>query len=106
MNFVTGCSLTAQGNNAILGVTCRLSKERHLIACHSGEGGTSAEATVWLLLKHVWKLHGLFESVVSDRGTQFVSDMWACLCKILGIQHKLSTAHHPQTDGQSENSNQ
>ena len=32
--------------------------------------------------------------------------MWTCLCKILGIQRKLSTAYHPQTDGQSKNFNQ
>ena len=106
MNFVTDCPLTAQGNNTILRVTCRLSKKRHFITYHSEEGGTSAEATVWLILKHVWKLHELFESVVSDRGTQSVSDMWTCLCKILGIQHKLSTVYHPQTDSQSENFNQ
>ena len=43
---------------------------------------------------------------MSDRGTQFVSDMWKCFCQILGIKRKLSTAYHPKTDGQSENTNQ
>ena len=106
MDFVTGCPLTAQGNNAILGVTCQLIKKQYFIACHSGKRGTSAKATAWLILEFVWKLYRLFESAVSDQGTQFVLDMWTCLCKILGIQRKLSTAYHPQTDGQSKNSNQ
>jgi len=51
-------------------------------------------------------LHGLPESVVSDRGPQFAAELTKELNKMLGIQMKLSTAFHPQTDGQTEHMNQ
>ena len=105
MDFVTDLP-ESQGMNAILTVTDRLSKERHFIACRAGDRGTSVEATAQMLLEHVWKYHGLPLSIVSDRGPQFASDVWKCFCKILGIKRKLSTAYHPETDGQSENTNQ
>ena len=65
----------------------------------------------------MWKLHGLPESVVSDRGPQFAAELTKELNKMLGIQTKelnkmlgiqtkLSTAFHPQTDGQTERMNQ
>ena len=79
---------------------------RHFIACRAGDLGTSSEATAKMLLHHVWKHHGLPDFIVSDRGTQFVSDVWNRLCEILNIKRKLSTAYHPETDGQSENTNQ
>jgi transposase InsO family protein len=105
IDFVTRLPMS-NGYNTILMVVYRLTKMCHLIPCVSdGEGGTSTEKTVELILKHVWKLHGLPSSIVSDRGPQFVADMWQHLCQLLKIQAKLSTAHHPQTDGQSEISN-
>ena len=51
-------------------------------------------------------MHGLPESIVSDRGVQFVVKMMKQLNHLLGIQTKLSTAYYPQTDGQMERINQ
>jgi len=51
-------------------------------------------------------LHGLPESIISDRGVWFVVGMMRQLNNLLGIQTKLSTAYHPQTDGQTERINQ
>jgi len=51
-------------------------------------------------------LHGLPESVISDRGPQFVAEMTKELNKMLGIETKLSMAYHPKTDGQTERTNQ
>ena len=51
---------------------------------------------------NVWKLHGLPESVVLDRGSQFAAELTKELNRMLEIQMKLSTAFHPQTDGQTE----
>jgi len=51
-------------------------------------------------------LHGLPESIISDRGVQFAAGMMKELNNLLGIQTKLSTAYHPQTDGQTERINQ
>ena len=49
----------------------------------------------------VWH-HGLPNSIVSDRGSLFTSKFWSLLCYFLEVKHGLSTAFHPQTDGQTE----
>jgi len=51
-------------------------------------------------------LYRLLESIISDRGVQFVAEIMRELNNLLGIQMKLSTAYHPQTDGQTERINQ
>ena len=106
LDFVVGLPRCSDRYNAILMVIDRLSKERHYIPCDTENDGTSAEATAKMLIQHVWKLHGLPLTIVSDRGPQFISIVWKTLCKILGIVSKLSTAFHPETDGQSEIANQ
>jgi len=68
--------------------------------------GTSAEGLARLFWDNVWKLHGLPESVVSDRGPQFAAELTKELNRMLGIKTKLSMAFHPQTDGQTERINQ
>jgi len=67
---------------------------------------TLAEGLARLFRDHVWKLHGLPESIISDRGAQFVANLMKELNQMLGIETKLSTAFHPQTDGQTERTNQ
>ena len=104
LDFVTGLP-SSNGYNAVLMVVDRLTKERHYIPCTTDENGTTAEATAYLLLNNVWKLHGLPLSLTSDRGPQFISGVWKNLCKVLGIKANLSTAFHPETDGQSEIAN-
>jgi len=54
----------------------------------------------------MWKLHGLPESIISDRGPQFAAGLMRELNEMLGIKSKLSTVFHPQTDGQTERVNQ
>jgi len=66
----------------------------------------SVEGLVKLFQDHIWKLHRLPESIVSDRGVQFVVGMIKELNYLLGIQTKLSTAYYPQTNGQTERINQ
>jgi transposase InsO family protein len=66
----------------------------------------NAEGTALLFLKEVWKHHGTPWVVVSDRGPQFVTRFTCELYKLLGIKLALSTAYHPQTDGQTEHINQ
>jgi len=67
---------------------------------------TSAEGLTKLFWDHVWKLHGLPESIISDRRVQFVAEMMKELNNLLEIQTKLLMAYHPQTDGQMERINQ
>ena len=67
---------------------------------------TSEEGLARLFRDNVWKLHGLPESIISDRGPQFAAGLMKELNEMLGIKSKLSTAFHPQTDGQTERVNQ
>jgi len=101
-DFITKLPL-AQGYDAILVICDRFSKMAHFIATTEK---TSAEGLARLFRDHVWKLHGLPESIISDQGAQFVAGMMKKLNNLLGIQTRLSTAYHPQTDGQTERINQ
>jgi len=67
---------------------------------------TLAEGLARLFRDNVWKLHGLLESIISDRGPQFVAGLIRELNKMLGIESKLSTAFYPQTNRQTERVNQ
>ncbi|MBW0480077.1 hypothetical protein O181_019792 [Austropuccinia psidii MF-1] len=59
-----------------------------------------------IFISHVFSKHGLPVSIVSDRGSLFVSSFWTQLCQKLKISRDLSTAFHPETDGQTERVNQ
>jgi len=101
-NFITKLPL-AQGYNAILVVCNRFSKMVHFIATMEK---TSAEGLAKLFQDHIWKLHRLPESIISDREVQFAAGMMRELNNLLEIQTKLLIAYHPQTDGQTERINQ
>ena len=101
-DFITKLPL-AQGYNAILVVVDRFTKIGHFIPTIEK---TSAEGLVCLFRDNVWKLHGLPDSIISDRGPQFAVGIMKELNHMLGIKTKLSTAFHPQTDGQTERMNQ
>jgi len=93
----------AQGYDLILVVADRLTKMVHFIPTTEK---TLAEGLARLFRNNVWKLHGLPESIISDREPQFVARLMWELNAMLGIKSKLSTAFHPQTDGQTERVNQ
>ena len=102
VDFITKLLVVA-GKDAILVVCNRLLKMTHFVAMTEG---TLAEGLARLLQDNVWKLHGLPESVVLDRGPQFAAELMKELNRMLGIKTKLSMAFHPQTDGQTERMNQ
>ena len=95
--------LLAQRYNSILVVVDRLTKMVHFIPTIEK---ISAEGLARLFRDNVWKLHRLSKSIILDRGPQFVAGLMRELNKILGIESKISTAFHPQTDGQTEKINQ
>ena len=66
----------------------------------------SAEGLAKLFRDNVWKLHSLPESIISDRGPQFVAGIMRKLNRILGIESKLSMTFYSQTNGQMERVNQ
>jgi len=98
VDFITKL-LTVAGKDMILVVCDRLSKMMHFVATMEE---TTAEELARLFRDNVWRLHGLLESVVSDRGLQFGAEFTKELNRMLGIKTKLLTAFHPQTDGQTE----
>ena len=55
-----------------------------------------------VIIDGVVRHHGLLDSIVTNRGSLFTSKFWLWLCYFLGIKRKLSTAFHPQMDGQTE----
>jgi len=97
VDFITKLPIVA-GKDAILVVCDRLLKMTHFVAMMEG---TMAEGLARLFRDKVWRLHSLPESVVSDRGPQFAAELTKELNRMLGIQTKLSTAFHLQTDGQT-----
>ena len=80
-----------------------LTKRAHFIPTNTT---ITALGTARLFLHHVWKLHGLPRRVVLDRGPQFSAEFTRELYKALGITPALTTAWHPQSDGQTERVNQ
>jgi hypothetical protein len=59
-----------------------------------------------LFFEHVICKHGIPDDIITDRGTQFVNRFWERVCSHMSIDQRLSTAFHPQTDGQTERQNQ
>lgn len=104
LDFVTGLPMS-NGFNAVCVVVCRLTKERHFIPCLAGNEQTTAQATAKMLFKRVYVLHGIPDSMVSDRGPQFIAEVFQELNRLLKIQNNYSTANHPQSDGQTEIAN-
>jgi len=101
-DFITKLPL-AQRYDSILVVMDRLTKIVHFIPTTEK---TSAEGLARLFRDNMWKLHGLPESIILDRGPQFAAGLMRELNEILGIKSKLLTAFYPQTDGQTERVNQ
>ena len=101
VDFITKLPVS-KGYDSILVVCDRFSKMSHFVATTEK---TTVEGLARLFRDNVWKLHGLPESVISDRGPQFAAGMTRELNKILGIETKLSMAYHPETDRQTERTN-
>ena len=101
VDFITKLPVVAE-KDVILVICDRLSKMTHFVATTEG---TLAEGLARLFQNNVWKLHGLSESVVSDRGPQFTAELTKELNRMLGIKTKLLTVFHPQTDRQTEQIN-
>jgi hypothetical protein len=93
----------AHGFNAIMACVDSVSKRAHFVPTYTR---IDAPGTAALYRDHVWKLHGLPDEVLTDRGPQFASVMLKELYQMLGIKRVLTTSYHPQSDGQTERINQ
>jgi len=101
VDFVTGLP-PSKGYDAICVFVDCLTKQRHLLPCTTT---ITAEGLADLFCDRIFRYHELPETIVSDRGPQFASRFWKHLCACLMIDPRLSTAFHPQTDGQTERMN-
>ena len=94
---------SCQGYDSILVVCDRFTKKIHVMPTNIE---LSAEGAARLYRDNVWRHHGLQHATISDCGPQFASRFMKELNRLLGIKTSLSTAYHPQTDGQTERVNQ
>jgi transposase InsO family protein len=94
----------SQGYDCILTITDHdCSKAAIFAPCHKT---IDSEGVAKLYAKEVFPHYGLPHRVISDRDPRFASKWTKELCRILGVDQNISTAYHPQTDGQSECTNQ
>jgi len=101
MYFITDLP-KSEGYDSILVVIDRLTKMRHCIPCSKD---LDARQFANLFMKEIVRLHGLPHKISTDRGELFTSDLWKETRGKLGIEQRLSTAFHRQTDGQTERTN-
>jgi hypothetical protein len=102
VNFIVELP-NSHGFDMTMVIVDSVTKRGHFIPTHTT---VTTLGSARLYLQHVWKLHGLPRSMVSDRGPQFVAEFMRELYRLLGINVSASTAYHPQSDGQTERVNQ
>src|SRR5882724_4817730 len=102
MDFIEGQPLS-EGRDTILVVVCHLTKMALFIPTFHD---IDAEDLAHIFLSQVFSKHGTPTDIISDQGKHFISQFWRLLCQLLGIKANLSTAHHPETDGQTKQVNQ
>lgn len=102
MDFVVGFPRSPRGNECVWVIIDRLTKSGHFIPVKAKR---DAEYLAKKYVSQVVRYHGVPQHIVSDRDPLFASTFWQALQKALGTKHSMSTAYHPQTDGQTERLN-
>jgi transposase InsO family protein len=102
MDFITDLPLTQAGFNSIWVVVDRLTKRTHFTPTTKN---VDAQGVAKLFIDHIWRHHGIPESIVSDRDTKFTSNFWTEVFKAVGTKLKMTVSYRPQADGQTERQN-
>jgi hypothetical protein len=102
LDLITDLPRTDRGHDAIIVFVDRLSKMTHFAPCTKT---ISAAELAMIFGRDVVRLHGFQKNLVLDRDPRFTSQFFSDLCKLFGTQLRMSTAFHPQTDGQTERMN-
>ena len=103
MDFVTDLPMS-EGCDQLWVIVDRFTKMAHFVPLKKNAKKSADLARIFL--REIWRLHGLPSSIVSDRDSRFTSKHWETVCAMLKIDRNMSTAYHPQTDGQTERVNQ
>ena len=106
MDFITSLPVNEMNEYNSIWVICdRLTKRAHFIPVSMGKDGSSARICAQLFIREYQRLHGIPETIVSDRDTRFNNEFWQSLMELQGCKHILSSAFRPNTDGQTERTN-
>jgi transposase InsO family protein len=103
MDSITGLPRTQHGYDSIWVIVDRLTKIPHFLPVKTTY---SSAKLAELYMERIVCLHGVPKKIVSDRGTQFTSHFWHKVHSALGTKLNFSSAYQPQTDGQTERTNQ
>ena len=101
-DFITDLPLSNGYDSLLVFIDC-FTKMCHLVPCLKI---TDTTEFTRLFLNNVIRLYGILDSIVSDRGSIFTSHFWKSFASMMDLKCRLSTAFHPQTDGQTERMNQ
>ena len=96
-------SISIPGFDSLLVFVDRFTKMIHLVPCLKS---IDAPGFARYFLENIIRLHGITDSLISDRGSIFTSHFWSALSSMLNVKKRLSTSFPPQTDGQTERMNQ
>nr|GEX63877.1 putative reverse transcriptase domain-containing protein [Tanacetum cinerariifolium] len=99
MDFITKLSKSSQGFDTIWVIVDRLIKSAHFLPIKEND---PLDKLARLYLNRIVTRHGIHVSIICDRDERFTSNFWKSLQKALGTNLSMSTAYHPETDGQSE----
>jgi hypothetical protein len=102
MDLITALPRSRSGNDAIVVYVCKLTKQHHYAATVTS---VTAPALASITMREVVRHHGVPESILSDRDPRFTAHFWKAFWSQLGTTLTMSTAYHPQTDGQTERAN-
>jgi hypothetical protein len=102
MDLITGLPTTEEGNDAITVFVDKLSKMVHLVAGHETDGALEVATQ---FVHAVIRAHGVPKQLLSDRDPRFTSNLFKEISTLLGVKQAMSSAFHPQTDGQTERVN-
>lgn len=102
LDLIVSLPKTVRGHTAIITFVDRMTKMAHFYPCDDNIDAVGA-ATAFMDV--IFKHHGMPTVLISDRDPKFTSKFWDTLFKSFGTRFNMSTARHPQTDGQSERMN-
>ncbi|GJV77337.1 putative reverse transcriptase domain-containing protein [Tanacetum coccineum] len=99
MDFITKLPRSSQGFDTIWVIVDRLTKSAHFLPIREND---PLDKLARLYLNRIVARHGIPASIICDRDGRFTSNFWRSFQKALGTDISMSTAYHPETDGQSE----